>query len=525
MKKTILLFSFLVCFAILPIFSFAKEESGASVSATIDLQKVSNEYFSKNDYDGFYDSVKAFLKKNKKSASGYYYLALARMSQIAYWQKSKDWEGVYDKADNYKKDITENLKIAQKYIKNDPVLFCDIKFLQWQSARLDASEDLLELFQDFLASLKELAPSTENLDKIKKRGDELSSLEDKSMARRIYEIYVEKITGSSLSKDEVKAKGQEFLEAGNVYLAKALFENYLSQLKGDEDLQAKETVLIADKFIHTGFKEGVDPVYAEALYVQAADKNKTVFDSDSLYRRAYNLERLKEFKSAYDLYKDLIARFSDTALLNEINFRLGVLSAYALKDIDTASAYFLKISEDAAKGPHTLSALYQLGLLNQWKEEKERAKGFYQALLEAAQAVGVDMTKNELVLMAQERLKEIEDAKDIKHGLKIFLDGVLKTDKEPNLSFVVDLTAHPAKAFSNEAVKLIVTTSNPQTGCMMPSYSYEWSGEVGSMSNIPNSPELTTSYAEPGVKVTHVAVIGAQGLDGVGFEITQIESK
>lgn len=525
MKKTILLFSFLVCFAILPVFSFAKEESEASVSATIDLQKVSNDYFSKNDYDGFYGHVKAFLKKNKKSASGYYYLALTRLSQIAYWQKSKDWEGVYDKAGNYKKDISENLRLAQNYVKNDKALLSDIKFLKWQSVKLDASVDASELFQDFIASLKELEPEQKNLDKIKKAGDELSTLEDKSLTRRIYEVYVEKIIGSSLPKDEMKARGQEFLDAGNVYLAKALFENYLSQLKSDKDLQAKETVAIADKFIHTGFKEGLDPVYAESLYLQAAERSKAAFDGSSLYRRAYNLERLKEFRSAYDQYKDLIARFSDAVPLNEINFRCGVLSAYALKDIETANAYFLKISEDAAKGSHTLSAFYQLGLLSQWKEEKDRAKGFYQALLSAAQAMGVDVTKNELVLMAQERLKEIEDTKDLKHGLKIFLDGVLKTDKEPNLSFVVDLTAYPAKASLKDAVRLIVTTSNSQTGCMMPSYSYEWSGEVGGMSNIPNSPEVTTSYDEAGVKVTHVAVIGAQGVDGVGFEITQIESK
>ena len=490
-----------------------------------DLKVSSQEYFSRNDYDGFYDMVKVFLKKNKKSASGYYYLALARLSQITYWQKSKDWEGVYDKADNFKKDIAENLRIAQNYLKDNPALLSDIRFLKWQSAKLNAAEEPLTLFQDFITSLKELPPSSENLDKIKKMGDELSTLEDKSPARRIYEVYVEKITGSSLPKDEVKAKGQEFLEAGNMYLAKALFENYLGRLKSDAELQAKETVLIADKFVHTGSKEGLDPVYAESLYAQAAQESKTAFDGSSLYRRAYNLERLKEFKSAYDQYKDLMARFPQAAPLNEINFRCGVLSAYALKDIEAASAYFLKISEDTVKGPATLSAIYQLGLLNQWKEDKERAQGFYQALLEAAQAIGVDMTKNELVLMAQERLKEIEAAKDIKHGLKIFLDGVLKTEKEPNPSFVVDLTAHPAKASLNEAVKFVVTTSNPQTGCMTPNYSYEWSGEVGDMSNIPNSPEVTTSYTEPGVKVTHVAVIGTQGVDGVGFEITQIENK
>jgi hypothetical protein len=58
---------------------------------------------------------------------------------------------------------------------------------------------------------------------------------------------------------------------------------------------------------------------------------------------------------------------------------------------------------------------------------------------------------------------------------------------------------------------------------MMPDYSYEWSGETGTAANIPNSATWTTSYGTQGIKVIHVAVVGNNGLEGVGFEMIQIE--
>jgi len=179
-----------------------------------------------------------------------------------------------------------------------------------------------------------------------------------------------------------------------------------------------------------------------------------------------------------------------------------------------------------------MSGFYQLGLLKQWKaicskteEEKagqdNKAKEFYNKVLEAAQSLNLDAEKNEVAVMAKDRLNEILDKKEMKYGLKLFLEGIFKLSADP-LLLTVDLLAQPPKTTVSQLVHYLVTSSNPQTGCMMPVYSYEWSGETGSTQNIPNAPELNTDYPEAGIKVAHVAVVGSKGLEGVSFDMTEI---
>jgi hypothetical protein len=126
-------------------------------------------------------------------------------------------------------------------------------------------------------------------------------------------------------------------------------------------------------------------------------------------------------------------------------------------------------------------------------------------------------------VLARERLRELGSAAEMAYGLRLFLEGVLGVAADGSSAPLrVDLTAMPAKRGVDEPVKFIVTTSSPQTGCMTPIYAYEWSGEVGAISNIPNSPEMATSYPGEGLKVVGVAVIGPAGPEGAGFDIVQI---
>jgi hypothetical protein len=57
---------------------------------------------------------------------------------------------------------------------------------------------------------------------------------------------------------------------------------------------------------------------------------------------------------------------------------------------------------------------------------------------------------------------------------------------------------------------------------MAPVYSYEWSGEMGGIANIPNAPEVTTDYGSVGIKVVGVVVMGSDGPVGAGFEMIEI---
>ena len=490
-----------------------------------DLEHKAQEYFAKDDYDGFYQYLQTFLKEGaSQSPNVYFYLASARQQQILYWQKTKNWEGVYDKATGYRKDIDQNLSKAESLAKDNPELLLGIKYLKWQNVEDEDPDRGVGLFNDVANTARDMVKSGPSIEKIKQIADELSTLEDKNLSRRLYEVYVEKLNASNLSKKEIKERGEKFLEEGHAYLAKAVFDNYLNRLSDNKELQAKETVAIANKFVDNGREEGLDPMYAETMYKKAYELiGQAAFDSQSQYRRAFNLERLKEFERAIDEYKNLIHAYPDYAQKSEIYFRLGVLAAYAQKNIDQAQEYFLKLKDEFALDLLVLSSLYQLGLLSQWKKDFDKAKEFYDSLMENAKARGVDLEKNEIVLLVKDRLKEIEDKKEIKYALRLFLEGTFRVGKENVPSPVsIDLTARPAKADVGQSVRFVVTTSYPQTGCMTPQYSYEWSGELGSISNIPNSPELTTDYASPGIKVIHVALVGPQGPEGVAFEMAQI---
>ncbi|MFH0876764.1 MAG: tetratricopeptide repeat protein [Candidatus Omnitrophota bacterium] len=481
------------------------------------LEKLEQAYFCKKDHEGLYEYLKGCLKAGyAKSPEIYYMMARARHEGILYWQASKNWEGIYDQAPAYRRDISENLDKAEKFTKNNALLLCRIRYLRWRNISGEGPENASELFNDVVQTAGSLSASPDVLATIKAMADDMSTLEDKNPARRLYEIYVEKLTASDLPAEELKAKAEEFLSAGNVYLAKALFEHYVGQFSQDAQAQGKELVAVADRFVHTGWKEGADPFYAESLYVKAhglaAD---AAFDSASQYRRSYNLERLKEYERAIEEYQKLLQIYPDYEPKQKIIFRLGVLTTLGCRDVAQGVDYFTKTKDEFPNDLLALSSLYQLGLLSQWNKDNTKAKEYYTALLKAAEAQGLDMEKEELVLLAQTRLKEIDEIKEMRYALKLFLDGAAG-------GIAVDLTVRPAKQDPKQSVNFVVTTSNPQTGCMTPDFAYEWSGEVGGLENIPNSPELPTSFASKGIKVTQVAVVGPDGPQGVAFEMTEV---
>ncbi|MFH0940460.1 MAG: hypothetical protein V1840_01205 [Candidatus Omnitrophota bacterium] len=515
LKKTIFLTS-LVCFACMAGISFAQATD--KEAPVLDLAGLSQEYFTKGDYEGFYQYLKGL---KQLSPEAYYYLALTRQQEIDSWKKTKNWEGVYDKGPAYKKDISDNLKEAQGGVKDDTELLLNIKYLNWQNAREDDPDISVGLFNDLVNIARDVALTPKALLRVKAIADEVSKLEDKNLARRLYEVYVAKLSGSGLSKEDIKSQAQQFLNEGNAYLAKSLFDVYLNSLSKDSELMARETVAVADKFANGDATEGLDPVFAEEMYKKAYDMaGPAAFKSDSSYRRAFNLERMKKFDAAFAQYKELLSIYPDYNSRLEIFFRLGILAAYAIKDINTAEGYFLEIAkgyfaelkDGFPRDQWSAPSFYQLGLLSQFKKDFEKAKEYYSAIA---------ADKSELGLLAQERLKEIEEVREMKYGLKLFIEGIFKA-----LPLSVDLTARPWQSAIGEPIKFVVATSNPQTGCMTPVYSYEWSGQTGSISNIPNTAELNTDYASAGIKVVHVALVGPQGAEGAGFEMAQIkESK
>ncbi|OIO35370.1 MAG: hypothetical protein AUJ74_06405 [Candidatus Omnitrophica bacterium CG1_02_44_16] len=511
----ILILAFLI-FAPVAVFAQERAEQKTEQKTDLGLAGISQEYFAKGDYEGFYQYIKGL---KALSPEAYYYLALTRQREIDSWKKVKNWEGVYDKGPTYKKEISDALKEAQAKVKNDAELLLNIKYLNWQSTREDDADRGIGSFNDLVNTARDMALGPNALLRVKAFADEISKLEDKNLARRLYEVYVAKLLGPGSSKEDVNAQAQQFLNEGNAYLAKSLFDVYINSFSDNKELRAREIIAVADKFANGDAAEGLDPAFAEEMYRKAFEQaGKVAFNSNSSYRRAYNLERMKEFSAAYDGYNGLLADSPDYAGKQNIYFRLGVIAAYAKKDAGKAAEYFLKIKDEFPNDILAASGLYQLGLLSQFNKDLQKAKEYYEALIASAKLIGLDADKNELVLLTRERLKEIEETRELKYGLKLFMEGVFKA-----LPLSVDLTARPWQGAIGEPIKFVVATSDPQTGCMTPIYSYEWSGETGSVPNIPNAPELATNYASVGIKVVYVALVGPQGPEGVGFEMVQIK--
>jgi tetratricopeptide (TPR) repeat protein len=450
--------------------------------------------------------------------------AEAGFQQIEAWKTEKNWEGVYDKGPVLKKEIAADLAKAETLVKDDAALLFEINFLKWRNLFDDDPETAFGMFDAVVDAAKGAVASREGLGFVKAAADSVRDLEDKNISRRLYEVYAGSVMGAGLTPGELFENAEGFLAEENNYLAKTLYEAWLAAFSDDKEVQAKNMILVADKFAHSGKKDALDPVYAEEMYRKAGDlAGDVAFEGASQYRRAFNLERIKDYDAAFAQYKKLLTLFPGTALEPEVLFRLGIFEVCARKDRAAAATYFSKIITEFSKDPVALPALYQSGVLAQWNEETQAAKTAYEALLAAAQELGLDLQKTELAVLARERLGEITDGLQMKYGLRLFLEGIFSKASEASVPLHVDLTVSPAKSATGASVKFVASTSNPQTGCMTPTYAYEWSGQLGGIDNIPNSPELTTTYPEKGLCVVGVAVVGPNGPQGVGFDIVQLQ--
>ncbi|MFA5038054.1 MAG: hypothetical protein WC732_00055 [Candidatus Omnitrophota bacterium] len=540
MRKHIFLFLLTGWLAITPAFLVVAAETGiqdlkeidpADPKASLAIKQAVESALAKGDYENISADLRFLLQHGfGSSPDAYFYLAYIRHRQLESWKQSKNWEGVYDRGPGLKKEIHENLSSAEKYLENRPELLLSIKFLRWQLSVEEGSDTEKGLFQDLIASAQKAPATPEALVLIRQMADDLSVMEDKAYSRGLYEVYAEKFKGTNLTGSQLKDAAEEFIRQKNIYLSKTLFEGHLEQFSSDPEALARELVFIADKYAHQGVEEALDPVYAEALYQRAFElKGAQAFTPDSQYHRAFNLERMKDFESALRQYEPVSSGDPEPVRRREALFRCGVLAAYGLNDLARALSYFERVKA-VPSDTLGMSSLYQLGLLNQWKGELEKASAFYEEFMAATRDAGIDLNKDELALLCAERIREISQKQPFPYSLGLFLEGTFGAQGAVKKDFTpaglhVDVTGRPPKTPVGENIVFEVTTSVGKTGCMVPAYAYEWSGETGGLSNIPNTPVLTTFYVSPGIKVIHAAVVGNAGLEGVGFDMVQVEGQ
>lgn len=499
-------------------------ESAASAE-TIEpqLKELRDAYVSENRFDELYDFLAA-LEQDKRFNSSpliYYYATSTRFDQMKFLEDNKMWEVLFDNKDLYESQMQSDLEKAKKLITSTDALSLKLKLLEWQlikddqQASINALEDLFNLAQGYIQE-------QDDMQVIKNIADELANRNENNYAKKLYSVYVAAISETDISQKELNNLAESFLEEGKIDYAISLYEAYLEKAA---DTQVEEGVIIgkmfdiAQKFVHSGWQEGLDPFYAEKVY-QKIDSlySQKVFSGQAQYQRAYNLERSKEHNSCLVEYLELVTNFPKYKDKDRIYFRLGVISAYIFAEIDEAKEYFLKVAEDYPNSVDYLNSLYHLGLLDHWQGNTEAAMKHYLSIQRAMKDVQV---KPEIAELSESRIKEIVEGEEIGYNLRTFLEATL-ADKEEKKHIQLELYAKSAKENKGNPIKFLTNSYFLDTGCIQQDFTYLWSGQLGDNQAPFNEDTFQTSYPDLGTKVVNVVLVGPSGAVDGTIEIADI---
>jgi TolA-binding protein len=467
-------------------------------------------YFKDDLYNDFAVFLKSLPQKKKDLAPFVdYYTALNRYQQLKSLEEKQGWDEYFSQGNSYRDEITGSLDKAIKSFGAKEPLGIYSRLLLWQFHQDQQDAFAEQALNDLRDAVLAYAQDTEDLVPIKETADRLLSYNQKGPARQFYKIYIDKITASEISEKELSNMAKRFLEEGNLELAETVYDACMERIKSMP--QGKDVWFlseIAKQFIYND--EGIkDVFYAEKIFLkidELLDKG-SFLNEDLMYLRGFNLEKTKEYAKARDAYIGLLKHYPASTQVDELNFKIGIISVYVSRDLKSAKEYFGKLAEKENLSPQVISALYQLGLLSQWEENFTQAKEYYSELIQKARS-----DFSETVNMAQDRLKEIGESKPLDYNLKTFLDMSLK-EEYVNLNMSkVDLKSSAYRPEAGKEITITATASPEQSGCMQVALEYLWSGDLGNVKPSSQGASLITSYAEPGTKLISLIVTTSSGM-------------
>lgn len=478
-------------------------------------------YFKDNKYAEFAESLKS-LSAQKKSLEPFtdYYVALSRLRQLKYLEETQSWDEYFAKGNAYRDEITAFAQKAVAQTKSTEPLHLYSRLLLWQfhKGQEDAfsEEALSNLMQSALDYSKE-APEPEPLKKI---ADALLSYGEKARARELYKIYIDRLISANTQTEDLSRIASGFYQEGNLELSETVYDIYIDRLKAEQVSKEETTadlIKIARQFTYQD-QGRKDPLYAEKIFKKIEEiGGKDVFDAQLMYLRGFNLEKIKDYAHALQIYIDLLKAYPQDIHAAQVSFKIGIIQAYVLRDIEKAEFYFEKSASGETASPYLFSALYQLGLLNQWQGDVVKARGYYNRLIEKT---GSDAS--EIRLLAEERLKEIENKNPIEHNLKMFLDVSLKPDNPAFNPDQVDLKSSAYMPAQAQELNISATAYAGETGCLQPLLEYIWSGDLGEAKPGTQQPHFSTKYTAPGTKIINLVVISSGIIVGRTLDILDV---
>jgi len=459
-------------------------------------------------------------KRFKDAALIYYYKTLTRFNQMRFLEENQMWEELFSKKNSYILDIDSNLEKAKKLSEKTDGLSLRLKFLEWSLAKY-REQPTINILEELFNLAQEFSQAQGDHQAIKDIADALYEKEEINYGKKLYSIYVSGIAETDISQAELKKLADNFLKEDKVDLAASLYDIYLEKIISSpegEHMAIREMVAIAEIFAHSGWQEGLDPFYAEKVYAKIESLFGKEVYSDWQYKRAYNLERSKEYEACLSEYSKLLNNFPKFKQKDRVYFRLGVIHAYIFNKIDKAREYLSKVIKDYPDSPDYINSLYNLGLLSQWQQDTEKAMKYYVNILEATKDVKI---KPEIADLANARINEIVEEKDMEYNLRMFLEATLEK-RESKKYIHLDLFAKSAKGYLNQTVKFQTNSYFLNTGCLQQDFTYLWSGQLGNNQNPFNELEFQTRYEDIGTKVVNVALVSPAGIVDGTIEITDI---
>lgn len=486
------------------------------------FEELSELYFKENKYNEFVEFLNSLSKQNKDlQAPVNYYIGLTRYNQLKHLEEEQNWDEYFAKGNDYRGQIQASLEKVVSSTNNGSPLNLYAKVIIWRFHK-DQEDSFYEgALASLLNSAAEYAKLAKNFQPLKTAADELFSCKELAGAKALYKIYTQELFSSDINNEELKKIAMNSHKEGNLILAENIYDVYFERLLKQETKKDSLPALIeiAKSFSYSAASELADLMFAEKVFKIIEDiGGQGAFNEELIFLRAFNLEKAKEFQSALALYVDFIGRFPKSALSDEVKFKAAIIHAYILADIKNARPYFEGLSIKETLSPQVIASLYHLGLLSQWENDFQKAKGYYDKLIERRKG----NFKDDFIL-AQERLKEIQEAKPLEYNLRMFLDSTFNQNKLSVGLERIDLKAFPYRPKKNSEVNIQATSYLSASGCMQVELQYLWSGETGNAQPSNLASTFSTQYAESGTKVVCLAVVSPSGVVGTAVEIIDVD--
>ena len=485
------------------------------------FEELKGMYFKDYRYTDFVEFLGSLLKQRKDLEPFVdYYIALSRYQQLKYLEESQGWDEYFSEGNTYRDQITTS---AQKVIegaspKSKLRVLARLILWKFHQGQQDpfAQEALSGLIEDSKEYMKDsLDPSP-----VKEAADELARAGEKSKAKELYLLYVDKLTSSkALSDEELKNTGLAFLKGDNPELAEILCDLYIERLIKVSSKEKYVPVLmeLAKQFSYKD-NGAYDASYAEKIFKKIEElAGREAFNEEQIHLRAFNSEKARDYTEAKELYSYLDTRFLTGSYRDEAEYKIGMIHCYVLRDIKSARDYFTRVSQRTTPSAQSIASLYQLGLLSQWQNDLPKAKEYYDTLITAAAG-----NFQETAELAKSRLKEISASKPIEYNLKTFLDVSLLPENAIFNMAMIDLrsSAYQSKPYADMQIKS--NTAPPEAGCMEVEMQYLWSGHLGKASPSLNQPAFETSYTHSGTKEINLVVVSPTGVVDRKFDMVDV---